>query len=49
MILPLVGELMGRLAQIVEMLGLGMILTGWAAPQGRRVALSYSGSSGGFS
>lgn len=49
MILPLVGELMGRLAQIVEMLGLGMILTAWAAPRRARVALSDSASSGRFS
>ena len=49
MILPLVFAFMGFLTQIAKMLRPGTILAGWAAPQGRRVALSYSGSAGSFS
>ncbi|MCJ7708054.1 MAG: hypothetical protein MUO38_10590 [Anaerolineales bacterium] len=49
MILRMVGAFMGFQTQVAEMLRSGMILAGWAAPQGARVALSYSGSSGRFS
>jgi len=43
------GAFTGFLAQIAEVLRSGMILAGWAASRGVRVALGYSGSSGGLS